>query len=553
MLPRVDPVLAARLREIARDPVVICLAVASAVSAAILLGLGSHLFFINEDWELLINRRGSSLDDFFDPFNEHIVFGPVVVYKLLLATFGMNSALPFQVVSIGLFVLSAVLLFIFARRRVGGPAALLGAILVLFLGAAFEDLLWPFQMGFFGSMAAGLGMLLALERDDARGDLIACILLALSLAFSSIGLVFAIGALVDLALSARPRVDRIYVIAVPLGLFLCWWVEWGHAADNDLSVENLTETPEYVINAAAAGITSLLGLATGDGSEREQPGLIWGQALLVAGVALAVFRLRQLDRIPRSLILVVAIALAFWTLAGLNQNPERLPTSSRYQYPSAIFLLLIAAEVMRGIRPGGRALMAGGVVCLAAALGGMALLEREYRKEWRPAGDAIRSHLAGVEIAGDAATPGYVVAFGASVKAPVTAYLDAVEENGPAGWSESELMTRSQEDKSDVDASVAAALGLELREAGTGVSGDCPVLGTTGLELAPGLYQVSNEGSTAVELFVGRFSRGYPVEVGELDPAAAASLTIPPDQSSVPWHIVLGSEGTVRICSTGPA
>ena len=30
-------------------------------------------------------------------------------------------------------------------------------------------------------------------------------------------------------------------------------------------------------------------------------------------------------------------------LAGLNRSDERFPTSSRYQYPSALFLLLVLA------------------------------------------------------------------------------------------------------------------------------------------------------------------------------------------------------------------
>ena len=34
-----------------------------------------------------------------------------------------------------------------------------------------------FQMGFMGSLACGLGALLALERGDRRGDWLACALL----------------------------------------------------------------------------------------------------------------------------------------------------------------------------------------------------------------------------------------------------------------------------------------------------------------------------------------------------------------------------------------
>ena len=40
------------------------------------------------------------------------------------------------------------------------------ALPVLFLGAAFDDLLWFASITFLGAMACGLGMLVALDRRD---------------------------------------------------------------------------------------------------------------------------------------------------------------------------------------------------------------------------------------------------------------------------------------------------------------------------------------------------------------------------------------------------
>ena len=81
----------------------------------------------------------------------------------------MDSARPFQVAAIATFLTSVALLYAWLRERTGELAALGGAALVLFLGAAWEDLLWAFQIGYFGSMAAGIGMLLALRRESPRG------------------------------------------------------------------------------------------------------------------------------------------------------------------------------------------------------------------------------------------------------------------------------------------------------------------------------------------------------------------------------------------------
>ena len=101
------------------NPALLCLAGVVACSGAFLLILQSHFTFFFDDWEFLLHRRGTSAGAFLDPHFSHIALAPVSIYKLLLATFGMESALPFQVASTLVFLLSAVLLFVYLRRRVG--------------------------------------------------------------------------------------------------------------------------------------------------------------------------------------------------------------------------------------------------------------------------------------------------------------------------------------------------------------------------------------------------------------------------------------------------
>jgi hypothetical protein len=526
--------------------------VAVLASGYLLLRLDAGLTFIADDWELLLVREGWGPDVFLEPFNENIVIGPAVLFKLLLAVFGMGSALPFYVVSIGLFLTGAVLLFLCLRARVGDWLALVATCSILFLGAAFEDFLWAFQMGYFAAVAAGLGMLLALDREDEAGDRAACALLAVSIAFSSVGLAFAAGALVETAWGRRPRGRRVYVVLLPLFLFGLWWVGWGHDAESHLSFENLVHLPGFVFDAAAAGAVSLLGLATGDGSEPDQPHLVWGRILvpiLAGGVGLRVLRDRG---VSRGLAVALAIALAFWILAGLNRSPERFPTSSRYQYPSAVFLLLIAAEAPRGLRLPRFAAPVAAVIVAAAAIGGISLMNREYDERWEPAANSIRSSLAAVDLAGDAADPRFPVAFPPSIAVPARAYLDAAADGSPA-FDESELAARPEPERAAADLTMAQALGLALRPPPEGRALRCrgaapSASGEPGVTLTPGTLAIVNTGPASFEVMLGRFSAGLSVSLGSVEPGVRTSLAIPDDEAERPWRLGLVGAAAARLC-----
>ena len=326
--------------------------------------LQSRLTFVADDWRFLLDRRGLSATVFLDPHNDHIVILPVSIYKALLEVFGMSSALPFQIVSTGIFLLSNFALFIYLRRRVGDVLALLGTTMVLFLGAAWIDLLWSFQVSLSGSIATGLAALLALERDKQRSDAVACALLVASVAFSELGVSFALAALVSVALGPRPRRNRLYVALLPLALYAIWFLGWGHKGPDTFSAHNVLVSPKYVFEAISQAIASLLGLATPlTGSGLQPVGLIWGELLLVIGIVVAVWRLRQLGQVSRGLWTALTLGGSFWFLAAVSAYlTYRLPTNGRYQFPGGVFVLLIAAELLRGFRPSRQTLAVAALV-----------------------------------------------------------------------------------------------------------------------------------------------------------------------------------------------
>ena len=155
-------------------------------------------------------------------------------------------------------------------------------------------------------MAAGLGALLALERRDARGDLMACGLLSVAIGFSTLGLPFLVAAGVAIATGPRgSRSGRLFTLVVPAGLFVVWWLGWGREAESSLTPRTSSRRHLIWLDGLASAISSVLGLAT-PRDESQVTALDWGRPLLVALLALGAWRLWRLQRIDPALLVVVA-------------------------------------------------------------------------------------------------------------------------------------------------------------------------------------------------------------------------------------------------------
>ena len=108
------------------------------------------------------------------------------------------------------------------------------AVLVLFLGSAWEVTIVQDVMTNVFCAAAGLGAFLALERGDRRGDVAACLLLVAAIACWTLGVAFAIGAAVIVLLQPRAR-SRLWVAAMPLALYAAWALDTNHPKALDLA------------------------------------------------------------------------------------------------------------------------------------------------------------------------------------------------------------------------------------------------------------------------------------------------------------------------------
>jgi hypothetical protein len=546
-----------------RNAATLLLGAALVVAAVVLLTYSSGLAPFQDSWEFLMRRRGFSVDAFMRPHNEHIVVIPVAIDQLLLRIFGMGSARPEFVVLTAFLLATAALVFVYVRRRAGAWPALIAAVVLLFLGPAWQVLLWPFEIGFVGSVLFGVAMLLALERGDRRGDVLACVSLAVAIGFSSLGVAFALGAAIDVLQRRRARgLRRAWVAAAPLLLYLAWYGGWGHEAEGHLSLHNVLVSPRFVVEGLAASVDSLLALSTiaDEAVGRSK----WGYAVLAILVALILYAWRRRGAFSPRLWPVLASAAGFWFLAAFSYFPGREAYSSRYLYAGAAFLILIGADLLRGVRFGRWALAAGAAAAVAVAAFNLVPL-REGRDFLRDQTVLTRADLGAIEIARRSVAPSFALPpeiSGTSFLNEIEAgeYLKAVDEYGSPAYTPAELAKAPEAGRVQADVVLVNALPvtMEVEQGagrGSGSGGRCVrVQGGQG-SAAPALPL--RPGSTTIELAPGRpgtirlrrFALDeYPLVSEGVPGGSTTLLRIPRDTATRPWRLQVEAAQPVTVC-----
>jgi hypothetical protein len=516
--------------------------------------LGTQLTFFNDDWYFLLQRPGLTADSVFAPHNGHLSAAAVLIYKGLVAVFGLGSQLPFRLVLGATMICLGVVVFLLVSERVGRVLGLAATALVVFLGPAWEDLLWSFQIGLIGSLAAGLGALLALEQETRRRDAIACLLLVASISLSDVGVPFVVAAAIAVVLRGRPA--KLWIPAVPAVLFGIWFLAYGADASSNLSRANLEHLPKYVVDSAASGLASIAGLKHGGLANTPTPGY-W--LLIVAGVGVAVWMLRG-GRPGLRVLVFIGAALTFWGLAGANYIPGRGPLASRYQLIDVVLLILIAAELFRpvALRPWQTALVV--FLVLAALVSNLATLRYGFDFMRDHAANA-KADLGALEIARGRA-PRRFQLFDPVAHDPyltgVTAerYFSETDAHGrPPVDSPRQLAAAAPARRWAADSVLAAAYRMFPAGARrpTSLRG-CHRLavgagGAADVELPSGGASISNLRGSSLALAVRRFGSPSPgVSIGALASGATIRVRVVRDAVVVPWRLTARGSAALAVC-----
>ena len=312
-------------------------AVGAAIAALAILLLARNLNFYFDEWDFILAAPDWTWLSILQPHNEHPVLIPKLIYAGLLSTVGLRTYWPYMAVLLALHATNAFLIFELVRRRSGDLIAMAAAALMLVLGAGWENILWAFQMTFVGSVACGLGALLALQRISGRRGLGAVVALTTaSILFSGIGLFFAIAVAAQMAQEKQRRRDLLWLAPVAIALAV-WYVAFGRTGvptNPPPSVMNLTTAPVYVLWGLGAAAAALIGEGGG-----------WGAVALV--LALAAVGWAWSRRRPDAFALAIAAAaLSLYCVTALTRGQFGYDqaASGRYVYEGAIFWLLVLSD-----------------------------------------------------------------------------------------------------------------------------------------------------------------------------------------------------------------
>jgi hypothetical protein len=566
-------------------------------AAAILLGYeGRGQTLKGDEWDYAIRLSAQPLGHalFQPPPDKYLLAVPLLLYKGLFEAFGIGSYVPYRVCGIVLVLLCAGLFFALARKRVGDLLAVPPTILLLFFGSASEVVVTPLRIPSLIAIAAGLAMLLAVERRSVGGDLAACVLLIISLASHPESAAFAAAAIVLVLFRPAPQRWRsLWVVVVPLALLAGWYAANGHSGGTNPASDRLTSVPRFIVESfvsVTADISGVSGLIDGSAFHNA---LGWIAAGLLLAVIAGALAQRRKPLTPRFWALIAGLLVLLVSTALAPVAALRTPDISRYIYPEAILVLLLLTELAGAVRLPRIAAWIAVAVLSAALVANLADLRRAGAY-FRSQSDGVKAQLGAVELARSHVGPTFLV-FGAQLQAlfgpdhavPTTPlgaggngvlmrageYFEIARDFGTPAYPPAELAHRPAGTGWLADMTLARALGIRLESVpprSTSASGQRPRVS----DLAEGgarsagacVHLFPRRGETQAEITLPRggarlsglkasdqlsIDRFSPLPAAQLQPPSRhgpAYLPVPTDASPIPWTLSVKSTRPLSVC-----
>lgn len=547
------------------------LAIAVLAAGALLLWLNRGTSFWNDELTWFGNLSGlHGLEAVLTPHNSHLIGTTRLVYLVSIDLLGPDYVV-MRVLGVASVLLAATLFFVWAKRRIGPGWALLPAVLLLFYGSAWQHVVGPIGFTVTFSIALGLGALIAVERGDRRGDLLACGLVTLSVFTYTVGLAYLVGVAITVLLRGD-RIRRAWIFLIPLLLYAAWWI-WAQRFDQGRTeVGGLIDLVTFFARSMAVNATGITGIdvpwtriVEPRPVEDASPTAIgWLVGLALTGGL--IWRVLK-GGLPRSFWASLGVLVTFWLAAALaDTRPEGTQVYAiRYLLPGSSALLLVLVDAVSGVRI--RAGWAYGLLAVFIFSFAMNLVVlRDGASFLRARGAESRLALAmmelrlGLEPGADGPSddapdftsfrPGAPIPLGAGLE-----YFNSVPRYGSPAMSVAEVRAQPPAVRAAADTTLVAAGGIAIvpvDERPPDRVGCGRVEAGRGFPLPAGIAALKPGGPAPVEVSVSRFSDPPGVALGSLEPGRWSVIAVGADRDPDPWRATLSGSGATICPPPGP-
>jgi hypothetical protein len=546
------------------------LAVAVVASALLVYHLTRGSSFSVDDWTWIDTRRGNNVHTFLAPYNGHLSLVPIAIYRLMFAVGGIGDFAPYRVLLLVVASATGVVIFEYARHRVGEFCALLVATLLLFLGPGWNDIMQPFQIAWLIAVASGILALSLLDRRRTGTDAAACLLILISISSTSVGVAFAVGIAVDIAV-ARRRWRDAWIVGLPLLPYVVWAL---HYHPSEIQMSSITSAPANLAQTTAAAAAGVVGLSGVTPTDLTGLALTFGVPLLALAVAGAIVRTGTGWVWTRFLSLAVTL-VTFSLMTSLARSFQS-PFESRYMYVVCVLEALMAVELARGLSVPLRAQVALAVLTLVAVAANIGVL-RSGGSYFRGLGALTDATLGAVQLDRDrvaSATRLPLYPLGVTTAGQ---YFNAEHALGTPAYTVAQLQQASPPAQGAADAQLLSDRDVVL----VGVAAPPPPAGVAApveravggsaarrgacatfmpaaalapgqasaltLRLNPGRVSVS-AGAAPVAISVRRFAPAF-TALGTVRTRGSAIVSASRGRASPPWHMQVGSLAPVQVCA----
>jgi hypothetical protein len=536
-----------------------------AAAGVLLLWAMRDFTFLMDEWDFLQGRLEWRGEVFLFPHNQHLLALDVLLYKLLFEAFGIHDYVPYAAMGVLAHLLCAGLLFEFTRGRLGAALAAVLVAPVLVLGSGRFVVLFPFNIQWTISLAALIGILFLLERPGRGRDLAICLLLAVAISASSLGIPMAVAVGAVLALD-RASWARLWVPALPLALYLAWYADYGVDAGKAPGYE-LTASPLYLFHTVAGGVGGLFGipLAVAPVADRPYIGVAVHLLTLALAAGLAIVLVRERTRLSAAAIVVIVTTALYWLTLTITRGYINQPYGTQYVYVSVVLIVLIAATVFRAytVPP---LVVAGVALAMAVSVVLNLVTLLDYAGDRRHSSRIVVAEATAIEIARDTVEFDYKPDADEQ-RAPqlrAGAFLRAADRLGsspavaPAELDELPEVARTRADQVLTEAQRVRATPYteavrRFREASGGLSAACRRVEPGPDRYATASVRLGRAGAVVeprggpVELRLRRFAPSFPAAAWRTVDAATL-VTAPRGRAARPWRLQARSRAALELC-----